>query len=140
MSYTFLHTTPLIFSRALPMSSPLHILHYYSYPPLYNNSSSIVSPTWCSPHPSTDPRTSQWPLMSSILPITYISLAYIVFVLVVPPLMKMRGRPFEIKRLMTVYNVALVFISLYMGVEVSHVSCIAQAANNSGHFIFCCIA
>jgi elongation of very long chain fatty acids protein 7 len=64
----------------------------------------------------SDPRTSDWFMMSSPIPSLAISLAYVVFVLITPRIMKNR-EAFKLKEIMLVYNFAMVILSSYLFYE-----------------------
>jgi elongation of very long chain fatty acids protein 4 len=62
-----------------------------------------------------DPRVENWPLMSSPWPTLSISLAYIIFAVFVPKILK--GRKIPVFYLVIPYNFVLVIVNLYMVVE-----------------------
>lgn len=64
----------------------------------------------------SDPRTSDWFMMSSPIPSMAISLIYVAFVLITPRIMKNR-EPFKLKEIMLLYNFAMVILSLYLFFE-----------------------
>lgn len=64
-----------------------------------------------------DPRTANWPLMSSPLPTLTMVLSYIIFVTFGPRLMRNRDA-FNPYWLLIFYNFGLVILSFYMMVEV----------------------
>ncbi|KAJ8305286.1 hypothetical protein KUTeg_015831 [Tegillarca granosa] len=64
-----------------------------------------------------DPRVDGWFMMSTPWPSLIICVAYIIFVLMGPKLMANR-KPFEIKNILFVYNLAMIGLSTYCFVEV----------------------
>nr|XP_055023619.1 elongation of very long chain fatty acids protein 7a [Misgurnus anguillicaudatus] len=64
-----------------------------------------------------DPRTEDWLLMSSPLPQTIIISLYIYFVVSLGPRLMENRKPFELKRVLVVYNFSVVAYSLYMCYE-----------------------
>lgn len=64
-----------------------------------------------------DPRTEDWLLMSSPLPQTIIISLYIYFVVSLGPRLMENRKPFELKRVLIVYNFSVVAYSLYMCYE-----------------------
>lgn len=67
-----------------------------------------------------DPRTGNWLLMASPFPQTIIIAAYIYFVTSLGPRLMENRKPFDLKRIMIVYNFSIVAFSLYMIYEVCH--------------------
>jgi elongation of very long chain fatty acids protein 7 len=65
----------------------------------------------------SDKRVSNWFMMSSPIPGTTICLLYLLFVIVGPRLMRNR-EPFQINKLLVVYNFAMVIWSTYIFEEV----------------------
>ncbi|KAI3384951.1 hypothetical protein SNEBB_005127 [Seison nebaliae] len=61
-----------------------------------------------------DPRTDIYPLMDNPWPTWYIIISYLVFVFLIGPRIMRNRQPFEIKKLLFVYNFCLVVLSLYM--------------------------
>ncbi|PIO16567.1 hypothetical protein AB205_0137350, partial [Aquarana catesbeiana] len=66
-----------------------------------------------------DPRVEDWPLMSSPIPQTIIILAYIYFVSSLGPRLMENRKPFDLNRIMAVYNLSMVIFSLYMCYEMA---------------------
>ena len=66
---------------------------------------------------STDPRTTDWPLMSTPWPVLGLVSLYLVIVIFGPRLM-MNREAFHINSLLMVYNFGLVLLSFYMFSEV----------------------
>ena len=64
-----------------------------------------------------DKRTSNWALMSSPWPVLCLVMFYILAVVLGPRLMKTRDA-FNIKRILIIYNLFLVILSVYMMYEV----------------------
>ncbi|XP_040195632.1 elongation of very long chain fatty acids protein 7 isoform X2 [Rana temporaria] len=64
-----------------------------------------------------DPRVEDWPLMSSPILQTTIILAYIYFVSSLGPRLMENRKPFDLNRIMAVYNFVMVIFSLYMVYE-----------------------
>ncbi|XP_043102959.1 elongation of very long chain fatty acids protein 7a [Puntigrus tetrazona] len=64
-----------------------------------------------------DPRTEDWLLMSSPLPQTVIIAFYIYFVMSLGPRLMENRKPFDLKRVLIVYNFSVVAYSLYMCYE-----------------------
>lgn len=60
-----------------------------------------------------DPRTRSWPLMGSPLPIVALLSFYLLFALHLGPRLMQNRQPFNIRRLVVAYNVAMVCMSLY---------------------------
>lgn len=69
-----------------------------------------------------DPRTEDLFLMSSPLPQTIIISAYIYFVTSLGPRLMENRKPFDLKKVLIVYNFSVVVLSLYMCYEVSDFS------------------
>ncbi|XP_065190515.1 very long chain fatty acid elongase 4-like [Sycon ciliatum] len=63
-----------------------------------------------------DARVADWALMDSPLPTLLLTLAYLVFVRLVPVMMEKR-KAFELRTSMAVYNLAMVIFNLYMMLE-----------------------
>ncbi|GFO18908.1 elongation of very long chain fatty acids protein [Plakobranchus ocellatus] len=61
---------------------------------------------------NADPRVQNWFMMQSAVPSFVICLAYFIFVWVSPALMKNR-KPMELRRILMVYNLAMVALSSY---------------------------
>ncbi|XP_050735194.1 elongation of very long chain fatty acids protein 4-like isoform X2 [Eriocheir sinensis] len=68
-----------------------------------------------------DDRVKGWPLMSSPLPTLGITAAYLIMVKLGPRLMAQRP-PFQLKIPLIVYNLAIMLLNLYIGVELAIVS------------------
>ncbi|KTF78609.1 hypothetical protein cypCar_00022025 [Cyprinus carpio] len=64
-----------------------------------------------------DPRTKDWLLMSSPLPQTLIIVFYIYFVMSLGPRLMENRKPFDLKRVLVIYNFSVVAYSLYMCYE-----------------------
>lgn len=64
-----------------------------------------------------DPRTADWPLMSSPLPQILLIGAYIYFVTSLGPKLMENRKPFDLKQIMIVYNFGIVAFSIYMCYE-----------------------
>lgn len=67
----------------------------------------------------SDPRTKDWLLMSSPLPQTLIIVFYIYFVMSLGPRLMENRKPFDLKRVLVIYNFSVVAYSLYMCYEVN---------------------
>lgn len=78
---------------------------YYGYRDLMDNKS--------------DPRTTNWPLMSSPFPTIAISLAYAFFVKVLGPKLMENRKPFQLRGILVVYNLIQVIFSTWIFYEVS---------------------
>ncbi|XP_066500025.1 elongation of very long chain fatty acids protein 7a [Hoplias malabaricus] len=61
-----------------------------------------------------DPRTKDWLLMSSMLPQNIILGFYIYFVMSLGPKLMENRKPFDLKRVLIVYNFSVVILSIYM--------------------------
>lgn len=70
----------------------------------------------------TDPRVADWFMMSSPVPSFLICLVYMVITKIGPIFMANR-KPFEIRNVMLVYNIAMVLLSAYILEEVSVLIC-----------------
>ncbi|KAI4899514.1 hypothetical protein NFI96_011512 [Prochilodus magdalenae] len=66
-----------------------------------------------------DPRTKDWLLMSSLLPQTIIIAIYIYFVTSLGPRLMENRKPFELKKILILYNFSVVALSLHMSYEAS---------------------
>lgn len=66
----------------------------------------------------SDPRTTNWFMMSSPVPSALICLSYVIFVLLGPTIMKNR-EPFKINHILIVYNFLMVILSGYLFYEVN---------------------
>ena len=64
-----------------------------------------------------DPRVDSWPLMSSIWPTTLICVAYVYVVKVLGPRFMEKREPYNIKRIMIVYNLFQTIFSGCMSKE-----------------------
>ncbi|XP_048458174.1 elongation of very long chain fatty acids protein 1 isoform X2 [Rhincodon typus] len=69
-----------------------------------------------------DPRIEEYPLMVSPVPMTTILLFYVYFVLSLGPRLMASKKPFDLKKIMVVYNFALVFFSMYIVYEMVRVA------------------
>lgn len=67
----------------------------------------------------SDPRTKDWLLMSSPLPQTLIIVFYIYFVMSLGPRLMENRKPFDLKRVLVIYNFSVVAYSVYMCHEVN---------------------
>ncbi|XP_037943318.1 elongation of very long chain fatty acids protein-like [Teleopsis dalmanni] len=79
----------------------------------------------------SDPRTRNWPLMSSPFPTIAISLTYAYFVKVLGPKLMENRKPFQLRKVLIVYNFAQVIFSAWLFYE----SCIGGWLN--GYNIRC---
>ncbi|XP_014092354.1 very long chain fatty acid elongase 7 [Bactrocera oleae] len=79
----------------------------------------------------SDPRTRDWPLMNSPFPTIAISLSYAYFVKVLGPKLMENRKPFELRKVLIVYNLAQVLFSAWLFYE----SCIGGWLN--GYNIRC---
>ncbi|XP_066996656.1 very long chain fatty acid elongase AAEL008004 isoform X1 [Anabrus simplex] len=66
-----------------------------------------------------DPRTSNWPLMSSPFPTLLICLLYVYLVKVIGPRLMENRKPFELKRVLIAYNLFQVLFSSWLFYEIS---------------------
>ncbi|XP_062409809.1 elongation of very long chain fatty acids protein 7-like [Sardina pilchardus] len=64
-----------------------------------------------------DPRVEDWLLMSSPFPQTFITTAYLFFVTFLGPRLMENRKPFELKKVMFIYNVCISSFCLYMFYE-----------------------
>ncbi|XP_076354862.1 very long chain fatty acid elongase 7-like isoform X2 [Tachypleus tridentatus] len=60
-----------------------------------------------------DPRTSNWPLIGSPLPIISIIASYVYFVKVLGPAWMKNRKPFQIERIIILYNIIQVILSAF---------------------------
>lgn len=67
----------------------------------------------------SDPRVSDWPLMSSPVPTIAMVLVYLYFVLVLGPRAMQNRKPFKLRTVLVIYNGAQVLFSCFMLWEVS---------------------
>lgn len=67
----------------------------------------------------SDPRSEDWLLMSSPIPQTIIIVFYIYFVMSLGPRLMESRKPFDLKRVLVIYNFSVVAYSLYMCYEVN---------------------
>ena len=68
----------------------------------------------------SDPRTKDWFLLfGSPVPVWIITVLYIVTVTYIGPKFMENRKPYSLQTFMIVYNIGLVFASLYMFIEVS---------------------
>lgn len=65
-----------------------------------------------------DPRTNDWPLMRNPLPGIFIIAAYLYFVLSWGPRFMANRKPFQMTRLLIVYNFIQVIVSVALTYEV----------------------
>lgn len=65
----------------------------------------------------SDPRISEYPFMTSPLPMTAILLFYVYFILSLGPRLMAGRKPFDLKKIMVVYNFGLVFFSIFIVYE-----------------------
>ncbi|TDG51454.1 hypothetical protein AWZ03_002249 [Drosophila navojoa] len=68
----------------------------------------------------SDPRTRDYPLMSSPFPTIAISLAYAYFVKVLGPKLMENRKPFELRKVLIVYNAAQVIFSAWLFYETAY--------------------
>uniref|UniRef100_A0A8D8A2Q0 Elongation of very long chain fatty acids protein n=1 Tax=Culex pipiens TaxID=7175 RepID=A0A8D8A2Q0_CULPI len=66
----------------------------------------------------SDPRTRDWPLMSSPLPTLALCLGYVYLVKVVGPRLMENRKPFQLKNTLIVYNFVQVVFSAWLFYEV----------------------
>lgn len=66
----------------------------------------------------SDPRTKGWLLMSNPIPQIIIIAFYIYFVISLGPKIMENRKPFDLKRVLIVYNIFVVALSVYMCYEV----------------------
>ncbi|XP_056319840.1 elongation of very long chain fatty acids protein 7a [Danio aesculapii] len=66
---------------------------------------------------SSDPRTKGWLLMSNPIPQILIIIFYIYFVISLGPKIMENRKPFDLKRVLIVYNIFVVSLSVYMCYE-----------------------
>ncbi|CAH0554789.1 unnamed protein product [Brassicogethes aeneus] len=64
-----------------------------------------------------DPRTKDWFLVDSILPVLTMAVIYLLFVLKLGPKLMENRKPFEIKNVLIFYNLFQVLLSAYMFYE-----------------------
>ncbi len=67
----------------------------------------------------SDPRSEDWLLMSSPIPQIVIIVFYIYFVMSLGPRLMENRKPFDLKRVLVIYNFSVVAYSLYMCYEVN---------------------
>lgn len=79
----------------------------------------------------SDPRTKDWPLMSSPFPTIAISLSYAYFVKVLGPRLMENRKPFQLRKVLIVYNAIQVVFSAWLFWE-------ACAAGWATHYSFRC--
>ncbi|XP_055903043.1 elongation of very long chain fatty acids protein 7 isoform X2 [Eupeodes corollae] len=65
----------------------------------------------------SDPRTRDWPLMSSPFPTIAISLTYAYFVKVLGPRLMENRKPFQLRKILIVYNFIQVIFSMFLFYE-----------------------
>ncbi|XP_055848566.1 elongation of very long chain fatty acids protein 7 isoform X2 [Episyrphus balteatus] len=65
----------------------------------------------------SDPRTRDWPLMSSPFPTIAISLTYAYFVKVLGPKLMENRKPFQLRKVLIIYNLIQVLFSTYLFYE-----------------------
>lgn len=66
----------------------------------------------------SDPRTRDWPLMSSPLPTLALCLGYVYLVKVLGPRLMENRKPFQLKNTLIVYNFVQVVFSAWLFYEV----------------------
>lgn len=66
----------------------------------------------------TDPRTRNWPLMSSPFPTLLICFSYVYLVKVLGPKFMENRKPFQLKELLIAYNLFQVIFSTWLFYEV----------------------
>ena len=69
---------------------------------------------------SSDPRTTKWLLVPSILSPVMVVVTYVLLVWLLPKVMRHR-EPFQLTSLLVIYNAAMTLLNLYICVEVSSV-------------------
>ncbi|KAF2356162.1 ELO family [Trinorchestia longiramus] len=74
---------------------------------------------WSMSH--ADTRVADWPLMASPVPTLVLAGSYLIMVKQGPVLMQDR-KPFEFRRFLVIYNLAVMMLNLYIGVELAVVS------------------
>lgn len=62
----------------------------------------------------SDPRVSSWPWVSSPVPVCLSAIIYVIFSWKVGPWMMKDRAPFELKKLMMVYNISMSYLSFYI--------------------------
>jgi elongation of very long chain fatty acids protein 7 len=70
-----------------------------------------------------DPRTNDWPMISSPLPGLSILALYLIFCLRVGPKMMENRKPYQLKSLLIVYNAIQVYASVWLFWEVRFCVC-----------------
>lgn len=105
VSYKGYHVRTQLATAAFPVYSRYPVLCAYVRAGLPE----VISPA--------DPRVADWPLMRSPLPTLLIWFHYLVMCNAGPYLMA-KLRPLELRRAMILYNISLIFLSLYMFLEV----------------------
>lgn len=70
--------------------------------------------TYCSP----DPRTADWPLVGSLVPVVIIIVSYLYFVTKCGPDYMRERKPYDLKKLITVYNIGQIAACIFVMVEV----------------------
>lgn len=70
----------------------------------------------------SDPRTANWPLMSSPFPTLAICLTYVFVVKVVGPKLMENKKPMELRKVLIYYNLFQVLFSVWLFIEVSFCS------------------
>nr|QUW17306.1 elongation of very long-chain fatty acids 4 [Marinogammarus marinus] len=75
--------------------------------------------SWCLS--LSDKRVANWPLMASPWPTLALAAAYLTIVRVGPALMRNR-KPYEFRHVLIVYNLAVMMLNLYIGLELAVVS------------------
>lgn len=69
----------------------------------------------------SDPRVASWPMMASPWPSFMMCVLYVMSVKVGIGMMAKR-KPFEIRKILVVYNISMMLLSGYMFVEVSRIN------------------
>ncbi len=68
----------------------------------------------------TDARVRDYPLMQNPIPMTFILLGYVIFVLYVGPRYMASRKPFHLNTAMIVYNFSMVAFNTYIVYEVGY--------------------
>uniref|UniRef100_A0ABK9MMD7 Elongation of very long chain fatty acids protein n=1 Tax=Glossina morsitans morsitans TaxID=37546 RepID=A0ABK9MMD7_GLOMM len=79
-----------------------------------------------------DPRTKDWPMMSSPIPTLAVCLSYVYLVKVIGPRLMENRKPFRLQNTLVIYNAIQVVLSLWIFYE------IAMSGWLTGHYSFRC--
>uniref|UniRef100_A0A1A9W6N3 Elongation of very long chain fatty acids protein n=1 Tax=Glossina brevipalpis TaxID=37001 RepID=A0A1A9W6N3_9MUSC len=79
-----------------------------------------------------DPRTKDWPMMSSPLPTLAVCLSYVYLVKVIGPRLMQNRKPFRLQNTLVIYNAVQVVLSVWIFYE------IAMSGWLTGHYSFRC--